>query len=715
MPTSIPLRTSAIVCVVATSAGFAQAQDSAGDSAASPQTLPTVTVRASADASRDGLKAPYAGGQVARGGRVGLLGSQDVMATPFTVTNFTQELIQNQQAASVGDVLQNDPAVRVARGFGNYQQLYIVRGLPVYSDDMSYNGLYGLLPRQYLAAELLERVEVLRGASAFLNGAAPGGSGLGGAINVVPKRAPNQALTQATLGLESGGQAYAAVDIARRFGPDKHTGIRLNAVRRDGDTALDGESRELNVFSLGADYRRGDLRVSADLGYQDHRMKASQPSITIAPGLPVPDAPDAAKNIAQPWTYSNERDTFGTLRAEYDIAPDLTAWGAFGARHGDESTDLLNPTVIDAAGNTTGFRFLGTRTDRVSTGEVGLRGKLRTGSVGHAWSASVSTFHAKMNAPYGFSAFGPAFLGTVPSNIYTPLSSTPLPATALVGTTVENTRTSSAAVADTLSWLDDTVLLTLGARWQRIHAGSYDEHRVTPVAGLVVKASPSVSLFANYVEGLVKGDVAPAVSGTQPVSNAGEVFAPYVTRQTELGVKLDTGRFGGSLSVFSARKPLYSVNTATLHFERTDRQSNRGAELSIYGEPIVGLRLLGGASVLDTDVGGQDAIGAPKSQFNLGAEWDLPMVRGLSLNARAVHTAAQYADAANTQTLPAWSRLDIGARYVFDWNRQQVTVRARIDNLTNRSYWASAGGYPGAGYLVLGAPRTAVVSAAVDF
>jgi iron complex outermembrane receptor protein len=114
-------------------------------------------------------------------------------------------------------------------------------------------------------------------------------------------------------------------------------------------------------------------------------------------------------------------------------------------------------------------------------------------------------------------------------------------------------------------------------------------------------------------------------------------------------------------------------------------------------------------------VGGQDAIGAPKSQFNLGAEWDLPMVRGLSLNARAVHTAAQYADAANTQTLPAWSRLDIGARYVFDWNRQQVTVRARIDNLTNRSYWASAGGYPGAGYLVLGAPRTAVVSAAVDF
>lgn len=65
----------------------------------------------------------------------------------------------------------------------------MVRGFPVYSDDMSYNGLYGLLPRQYVAAEFLERVEVFRGANSFINGAAPGGIGIGGAFNLVPKRA----------------------------------------------------------------------------------------------------------------------------------------------------------------------------------------------------------------------------------------------------------------------------------------------------------------------------------------------------------------------------------------------------------------------------------------------------------------------------------------------------------------------------------------------
>ena len=146
--------------------------------------------------SQVGLPPAYAGGQVATGGRIGLLGALDVMDTPFSTTNYTESLIRDQQARSVSDVLQNDPTIRVSKGFGNFQELYVLRGFPIYSDDMTYNGLYGVLPRQFVAAELLERVEVFRGASAFLNGAAPGGSGVGGAINLVPKRAPEAPLNR---------------------------------------------------------------------------------------------------------------------------------------------------------------------------------------------------------------------------------------------------------------------------------------------------------------------------------------------------------------------------------------------------------------------------------------------------------------------------------------------------------------------------------------
>jgi len=105
----------------------------------------------------------------------------------------------------------------------------------------------------------------------------------------------------------------------------------------------------------------------------------------------------------------------------------------------------------------------------------------------------------------------------------------------------------------------------------------------------------------------------------------------------------------------------------------------------------------------------------PKTQLNLGGEWDLPMLPGLALNARVTYSSSQYADAANTMSLPAWTRFDIGARYGFSIGEQELTLRARIDNLFDRNYWASAGGYPGANYLVLAQPRTLVVTATMDF
>ena len=166
----------AAMLMVGASAATAQNQTTAPAPAADNAggKIQTVVISASADASADGLTKDYAGGQVARGGRLGLLGNVDIMDTPFNTLNFTQAVIQDQQARSVADVLQNDPSVRVARGFGNYQELYVIRGFPVNSDDLAYNGLFGLLPRQFVASELLERVEVLRGANSFINGAATG-------------------------------------------------------------------------------------------------------------------------------------------------------------------------------------------------------------------------------------------------------------------------------------------------------------------------------------------------------------------------------------------------------------------------------------------------------------------------------------------------------------------------------------------------------------
>ncbi len=678
--------------------------------------LETVVVRASADASAGGLKPPYAGGQVARGGRVGILGSQDIMDTPFSITNYTQALIQDQQAASIADVLQNDPAVRVARGFGNYQQLYMVRGLPVYSDDMSYNGLYGLLPRQYLAAELVERVEVLHGASAFLNGAAPGGSGLGGAINVMPKRAPNEALNEVTLGVESGGQGYAAADIARRFGTDQALGVRLNAVRRDGGTAVDGEKRRLSLASVGLDYHTGDLRVSADLGYQDHKLENTQPSVTFGAGVPILSAPEARRSLAQPWTHSYEEDTFGTLRAEYDLAKNVTVWGAYGQRHGDEDTDLANPTVTDNAGSMTSYRFVGTRADRISTGEIGVRATLQTGPVGHTLIASAATYHAKTSAPYAFSDFGPDFLGTIKSNLYTPTVTAPPAATR--ADRRDRLRHQDLERRDRRHAVD--------ARQEPCSSRSAHATRRSRAARTTRAASrrsPAwstssarwVSVYGSYVEGLVRAIRRRPPAAPRRSSTAGEGLQALPDQ---------AGRDRREARHRPLRRQLQRLQLAQAHllgghddlrFGQTGEQRNRGAELSFFGEAAPGLKLLGGASWLDARVGDFDAIGAPKTQLNVEADWGVPGLRGFSLNGRAVYTSSQYADAANTQVVPSWTRLDVGARYELPIGTQTLTIRGRIDNLTNRNDWVSAGGYPGAGYLTLSTPRTFVLSGTLSF
>lgn len=134
------------------------------------------------------VDAQAADGQVARGGQMDILGNQDMMDVPFTMTSYTAQLIEDQQAEDIGDVLFNDPSVRQSFGFGNQLQAFVIRGLPLNGDDVAFNGLYGVLPRQMISPDAVERVEVFKGPKAFLNGTSPTGTGLGGNVNLQPKR-----------------------------------------------------------------------------------------------------------------------------------------------------------------------------------------------------------------------------------------------------------------------------------------------------------------------------------------------------------------------------------------------------------------------------------------------------------------------------------------------------------------------------------------------
>ncbi|MFC4275788.1 TonB-dependent receptor [Achromobacter aloeverae] len=683
-------------------------------------TLAPVSVVGTATTQGDVLPPAYAGGQVAKGGRMGVLGEQDAANVPFSVTSFTSKLIEDQQAKSLGDVLRNDSSVQITKGYGNDAQLFVVRGFALNGDDISYGGLYGVMPRQILSTQGIERVELFKGPSAFLNGVPPGGSGIGGMVNIEPKRADDEPLTRVGLDYSSSSQVGVSADVARRFGASKQFGIRVNALQREGDVGIGDESQRMTFGSVGLDYRGERLRASLDLGYQKQHTSQGRPMVRVQDGFGIPDAPSARHDYAQPWTYSETENTFGMAKVEYDLADNWTAFAGFGMNHANEygSYSSLN---VDGKGNSTSTRMDVPYVSDTFGLMTGVRGKFDTGPVSHAVTVAFSSNYLKKRSAYVLSS------GFATSLYDTPAVAAPTGFPYKGGNMSDpgvtaRSRMSGTSVSDTLSFLDDRVLFTAGIRHQDLTTtnydytgavgSSYDRSANSPVYGLVVKPVEHLSLYANHIEGLQQGDTAPNTSNTP-----GRILPPGKSKQNEAGAKLDMDNYGASLAIFQIEKEVGLLHSNG-DFTAAGRQRNRGIELNVFGEPVRGVRLLSGITFIDPkltktgdDTEGNKAPGVPKYTAVLGGEWDLPWVSGLTLQGRVNHAGTQYLDAENTQKLKPYTTLDLGVRYAMKVDSHDVVWRLGVDNVFNKAYWASAWG----GYLTQGDPRTAKLSVSFDF
>ncbi len=529
-PPGMPLRYPMSALALGLLASFAALADTA------PSTLPSVQVQ-----EQRRVTADYAGGQVAAGSRVGLLGDKDFMDTPFNTVSYTESFIRDRQAKDLTDVIAaTDPTVFSNGVTGAWSENYAIRGFASNTSDTTFNGLSGMAPYYRTSPEMFERIEVLKGPSALLNGMPPGGS-VGGSVNLVPKRAGEQPLLRVSANFASDAQSGTHVDVGRRLGADKQFGIRFNGAYRDGEGAVGKQRKKVQLGSLALDWRGERARLSADLYSADDRVDGPARGVGLAPGVAIPRPPRGDTLINPDWAYVDSQDKGAMLRGELDINDSLMAYLAYGTSktdyryNGSISAQILNP-----AGDFTTVIGQLAFDIRKQSGDAGLRGSFRTGSVGHQWAANVTHYQHTQN-DYGRRSV-PGWDWT--TNLYNPVWG---PAAPFMAPHISHTELTldSLGFADTLSFGDDRVQLTLGVRRQQVvsetfsvatgaRTSRYDESATTPAAALLVKTTDTVSLYTNYIEGLSQGATAPMTA-----ANAGDVFAPFRTKQKELGLKLD--------------------------------------------------------------------------------------------------------------------------------------------------------------------------------
>lgn len=676
--------------------------------------------------------APYAGGQVGTGARIGLLGNRPVLQTPFNVTGFTEKLVQDQQARSLSDIVQNDPSVRNDAPPFSERDSFFIRGFSVTNLDTAFDGLFYVANPRHSFLEGIERVEILKGPTALLSG---GTGRVGGTINLIPKRAFDWPLTRVTTTYVSEGQHWTHLDFGRRFGAANEWGVRFNGSYRNGDTPLDKNAIEVGVATLGLDYRGERFRASFDYAHNTQNITAPTSLFnSAAAGIVIPRAPNGRINTSNTFEYIDSRYDMVAGRVEYDVGPDTTLYAAGGASRYNEDFLSSSYQITNTNGRATNTLAIQPQQIEGLTGEVGLRSKFATGFIGHQLTVSaVEAVNTNFRGGFNAIAF-PSFQ----TNIYDPVRR-PRNFVNTIGLPRSENRPRfadlhafSVAIADTLSFAEDRILLTLGGRWQDIQqkgydtrplpsqgtvTSSYQENRFSPAVALAVRPFDNLTLYGNYIEALEVGQTAPAVA-----VNAGEIFPPVVSRQKEVGAKYDFGTVAVTAALFEIEQPSFFTDPGTRLFAQTGLQVNRGVEFNVLGEPVAGVRLLGGVSFFDPRLertaggafDGKAVPGVPTTQLNLYGEYDLPpwLAPGLTLTGRAVYTSGVFYNNANTQTIPDWTRFDAGLRYTFEgsWGKP-VTLRANVENIFDNAYWQSAA----RGFLAVGAPRTFVVSATMDF
>ncbi len=277
-------------------------------------------------------------------GQVGTLDGEPLKNAPLSATIVTRDLMNDQVARLLSDVVKNDASIEDDYVPVGYYGVYQIRGFPIdLATGLEINGMT-IAGEQDVPLENKERVELLNGLAGVESGVAAGA----GLIDYVTKRpALVHALDFAT---DQYGTAYGAADLGRFFGSRKQVGARMNLAGERIETYMDGTGGWRAVGAGAADWKISPMAtLEGDFEYQ-HKTERDGSGYQLLGGTTLPDINLLSRSTMlgeQAWAPPDTYDTFNTgARLNVTLSPTWTAFAAASLSH-----SLIQDNVMYAYGS----------------------------------------------------------------------------------------------------------------------------------------------------------------------------------------------------------------------------------------------------------------------------------------------------------------------------------------------------------------------------
>ncbi len=635
--------------------------------------------------------------------------TEALIATPASISVFTEQLISDQFAQTQAELLRNAPSVGRAQNQGNVggSQNNTIRGFntrSVFKDGLR----FFQIGEVYL--DNIESVEVVKGPASMLYGRIEPG-GLINYIRKKPQRSPFISLSAI-----GGSDDYRkiAADLTGPLGLESDLQYRLIASYLKSGSFIDFNEMESHFISPSLRYEASNWVV--DLGYEYGEL-----ADTFDPRLPVfSRTPDTgiprSRFLGHPDNIRYTRDQAAWLRASGRLS-DVTSvtaalsWSKFthesySYRAANHNAALRTFTALGSLRPPSLYPELGV--DLFVTHSHTL-GRMRNTLVGgFDWRRRESEFgpcNGNLNNAYTASIDNPDYLRPSPRRFH---CGTP----GFVFFDVTATAQDQAGLyAQNTSWLTDALQLLLGLRYTAIDLETRNFTRDTVIlqrdsaftgrVGVLYKFRPRTSLYASYSE-----------SFDQLVGRRADAtpFEPTAGQQVELGFKRELGLaralLTGSIYSITQRNltvpdplnPAFSVQEGKV---RSD-----GAEIELAGEVWPRLSLVGGIGYLNNEVigGPNDGRRLPDIYRTKASLWaNYRLSDSWTLGAGAFYHGNSYINARNDKEIPAATILDGAATWSTRAWGGRTTLQINLKNLFD-SYHYTGGFGVGSGAWVYAEP-----------